>query len=145
MTLERPTFVDLTGDLNATLPQLGAESGEGTGPSLPTVGELLAVVHIECEEKIPNKVLMHCYRLIVDQPGKQALVRATTFLRNTAEWDAAVEKHQGRGYKQPYQEMILYILQTLGEDSIPGREARRALLKEGAQILMDLRQAEEAR
>ncbi|MBU1322776.1 hypothetical protein KKE48_05255 [Patescibacteria group bacterium] len=139
MTTECPDFGGVIRDFKAALPQMET----GSEISLPTMGELLAVMHIERGEEIPYKVWAHCHLLMVTEPGEKAVARVCEFSKKTEEWNEVVRGSQGRGYKQAYREQILDLLQTLGRDSIDGRAARRALLKEGAQILMDIRQAEE--
>ncbi len=141
MTTECPDFGGVTRDFQATVPQMEAE----LGISLPTVGELLAVMHIECGEEIPYKVWAHCHSLMVAQRGQIAMKRVDEFSKTTQEWIDVVRGGQAEGNKVFYKEQVLNLLQVLGGNSSDGRMTRRALLEEGAQILMDIRQAEEVR
>lgn len=142
---EKLSFTEATADLMGTF-SAWQEKYSGVEFPLPTIGELMLLEGIGAGEKIPVLIEQHCVSILMhDETCTPAFAAEQTvkLIEAVSEWnEQIIPEGKGEGYKCYTENKVLDILRQIGAETIDNREKRNDLLLEGAQILMDLKQAE---
>lgn len=139
------TFANSTEDLAVTIPGWD-EQYQGSDFPLPTIGEMMVLMHVQAEEPIQISAAVHCVSMLAnDRTMGSAFASelSVKFLRAVIEWNGeTVPQGKAAGYKYATSQSILDVLRQIGTGTIDGREKRNDLLLEGMQILTELRKGQ---